>query len=190
MRVGQLDCDTMEKTNLARKASPPPRGTPRKRGQMKSHAALDPTDLAIVNLLRQNGRATNQQIAEHLSLTATTVSSRIRRMEESNQLRVVAVSDFTAHGYDLLLRINIDVEGRAASEVAEEIAELPEVFAVHLVTGRHDIDMLVAMPKFSDLNHFLNQRLAKVAGIGAMYPAIFVDIQKYQFDVAPIESRE
>lgn len=167
-----------------------PNGAARKREFMKANFTVDATDLAIVDLLRQNGRATNQQIAEQLGLTATTVSSRIRRMEDSNQLRVVAVSDFAAHGYDLLLRINIDVEGRAASEVAEEIAELPEVFAVHLVTGRHDLDMLVAMPEFGKLNEFLHERLAKVAGIRAMYPAIFVDILKYQFDVAPIESRE
>jgi DNA-binding Lrp family transcriptional regulator len=169
---------------------PSPQGDARKRGHMKANMNVDATDLAIVELLRQNGRATNQQIAEKLGLTATTVSSRIRRMEDSNQLRVVAVSDFAAHGYDLLLRINIDVEGRPATDVAEEIAEFPEVFAVHLATGRHDIDMLVAMPEFSMLDHFLNDCLAKVPGIRAMYPGIFVDILKYQFDVAPIESRE
>lgn len=157
---------------------------------MKANSTVDATDHSIVDLLRQNGRATNQQIAETLGLTATTVSTRIRRMEDANQLRVVAVSDFAAHGYDLLLKINIDVEGRPASEVAEDIAELPEVFAVHLVTGRHDIDMLVALPEFSQLAEFLNDRLAKVVGIRAMHPAIFVDILKYQFDVAPIESRE
>ena len=42
---------------------------------------IDATDRSIVEQLRRNGRATNQQIAETLGLTATTVSSRIRRME-------------------------------------------------------------------------------------------------------------
>jgi Lrp/AsnC family transcriptional regulator, leucine-responsive regulatory protein len=157
---------------------------------MNANLSVDTTDLAIVDLLRQNGRATNQQIAETLGLTATTVSTRIRRMEDANQLRVVAVSDFAAHGYDLLLKINIDVEGRAASDVADDISELPEVFAVHLVTGRHDIDMLVALSEFGGLDHFLNESLAKVPGIRAMHPTLFVDILKYKFDVAPIESKE
>lgn len=157
---------------------------------MKANISVDATDRAIVDLLRQNGRATNQQIAETLGLTATTVSTRIRRLEDANLLRVVAVSDFAAHGYDLLLRIAVDVEGRASSEVAEDIAELSEVIAVHLVTGRHDIDMLVALPEFGQLSAFLNDELAKVPGIRAMHPSIFVDILKYQFDVAPIESRE
>lgn len=188
-RASMANRKLADKPPLARKASAHV-GLVRKRGPMKASISVDSTDLAIVNLLRQNGRATNQQIAETLGLTATTVSTRIRRMEDGNQLRVVAVSDFAAHGYDLLLKIAIDVEGRAASAVAEDIAELPEVFAVHLVTGRYDIDMLVALPEFGQLSEFLNDRLAKVSGIRAIHPSIFVDILKYQFDVAPIESGE
>ena len=69
---------------------------------MTSDFVVDDIDRSIVDQLRLNGRATNQQIADHLGLTATTVSSRIRRMEDANQLRVVAVSDFSAHGYNVL----------------------------------------------------------------------------------------
>lgn len=187
MRAAKADRKGDETPSLARK-QPAHDGLARKRGLMKANISVDATDHSIVALLRQNGRATNQQIAETLGLTATTVSTRIRRMEDANQLRVVAVSDFVAHGYDLLLKIAIEVDGRAASEVATDIADLPEVFAVHLVTGRYDIDMLVALPEFSQLAEFLNERLAKVRGVRAMHPALFVDILKYQFDVAPIES--
>ena len=149
---------------------------------------FDATDRSIVELLRQNGRATNQQIAETLGLTATTVSSRIKRMEDANQLRVVAVSDFAAHGFNVLMEVAIEVDGRPASEVAEELARFPEVFAVHLVTGRYDIDMLVALKDFDDLSHLLLDKFSKIGGIRSMTPAIVVDIIKYQFDIAPIES--
>lgn len=155
---------------------------------MKANIHFDATDHAIVEQLRRNGRATNQQIAETLGLTATTVSTRIKRMEETNQLRVVAVSDFAAHGYDLLLRVAIEVDGRPASEVASDLAKFPEVFAVHLVTGRYDIDMLVAMREFEGLTSFLLEKVTQVRGIRSMNPSIFVDIIKYQFDVAPIET--
>ena len=59
---------------------------------------LDAVDHKIIEHLRHHGRASNQQIAEGLGLTATTVSSRIKRMEEANMLRVVAVSK---QGYEL-----------------------------------------------------------------------------------------
>ncbi|CDO34485.1 MULTISPECIES: Lrp/AsnC family transcriptional regulator [Novosphingobium] len=154
---------------------------------MSQSFSFDATDHAIVEQLRLNGRANNQQIAETLGLTATTVSTRIKRMEDANQLRVVGVSDFSAHGFNVLMKIAIEIDGRRASDVAHELAELPEIFAVHLVTGRYDIDVLVALKEFSELNAFLFDTLSKVRGIRSMTPAVVVDVVKYQFDVAPIE---
>lgn len=156
---------------------------------MKQDFSFDETDLQIVAELRKNGRATNQQVAERLGLTATTVSSRIRRMEDADQLRVVAVSDFAAHGFDVLMQLAIEVDSRAASEVAGELAQFPEVFAVHIVTGRYDIDALIVLKDFEDMSHFLLDRLSTIRGIRSVSPSIAVDILRYQFDVAPIEAR-
>jgi Lrp/AsnC family transcriptional regulator, leucine-responsive regulatory protein len=150
---------------------------------------LDAVDQKIIEHLRVQGRASNQQIAERLGLTATTVSSRIKRMEEANQLRVVAVSDFSAHGFNFLMRVMVEVDGRPASQVAHELAEIPEVFATHLVTGRYDVDMLVALHGLEDLSPLLFDKFSKVRGIRTLVPSIVVDIVKYQFDVAPIEAR-
>ncbi len=156
---------------------------------MSDNFTVDDIDLAIVEQLRINGRATNQQIANNLGLTAATVSTRIRRMEDADKLRVVAVSDFSAHGYNVLMELAIDVDGRPASEVAAELAEFPEVFAAHLVTGRYDIDMLVVLRDFSDLPSLLLDKFSKVRGVRSMMPAIAVDVLKYKFDVAPLEAR-
>lgn len=157
---------------------------------MGNEFVIDDIDQSIIAELRLDGRATNQQIANKLGLTAATVSTRIKRMEDADKLRVVAVSDFSAHGYNLLMQVAVEVDGRPAAEVAAELAELPEVFAVHLVTGRYDIDMLVALRDYDELSELMLNRLAGVSGIRSMLPAIAVDILKYKFDVAPIEARE
>lgn len=151
---------------------------------------VDEIDQAIISELRADGRATNQQIASKLDLTAATVSTRIKRMEDADKLRVVAVSDFSAHGYNVLLQVAVEVDGRSAGDVAEDLAQIPEVFAVHLVTGRYDIDMLVALRDHDELADLMLNKLAGVSGIRSMLPAIAVDILKYKFDVAPIESRD
>lgn len=157
---------------------------------MNDRFEVDEIDSAIISELRDDGRATNQQIATKLGLTAATVSTRIKRMEDANKLRVVAVSDFSAHGYNLLMQVAVEVDGRSAADVAADLAEFPEVFAVHLVTGRYDIDMLVALRNYDELSGFMLNQLAKVSGVRSMLPAIAVDIVKYKFDVAPIEAKE
>ena len=160
----------------------------KKGGRVAGDFTVDDIDRRIANQLRSNGRATNQQIADRLGLTAATVSARIRRMEEAGKLRVVVVSDFSAHGYNILLEIAIEVDGRPASEVAEELAALPEVFAAHLVTGRYDIDLLVALHDLDELSELMLNKFAKIPRIRSMMPAIAVDIVKYNFDRAPIDA--
>tara|TARA_R110002049_G_scaffold199766_14_gene370233 strand:+ start:12037 stop:12534 length:498 start_codon:yes stop_codon:yes gene_type:complete len=162
----------------------------KQRLRMNEKFEIDDIDRSIIGELRRNGRATNQQIANRLKLTAATVSARIRRLENADKLRVVAVSDFRAHGYDVLLEIAIEVESRAASEVAQELAKLDEVFAVHLVTGRYDIDILVVLKSFDELQAFISEKISTIRGIGSMMPAIAVDVVKYRFDVAPIVTKD
>ena len=156
------------------------------RHRMSKKFEIDDIDKSIIAELRRNGRATNQQVADRLSLTAATVSSRIRRLEKANKLRVVAVSDFRAHGYDVLLEIAIEVDNMPASSVAQELAKLDEVFAVHLVTGRYDISILVVLKNLEELQHFISKKMSTIRGIRSMMPAIAVDLVKYRFDVAPI----
>jgi Lrp/AsnC family leucine-responsive transcriptional regulator len=146
---------------------------------------LDELDLKIIAALKAEGRATNQDIARSLKIAPATVSARIRRLEELNAMRVVAVTDFSALGLDVLLAVGIEVQGRAAEDVAEELAKLPEVFAVHLVTGARDIEILVALRDFAELQPFLLQDVARVRGIRSLTAGIAVDIVKFEFDRTP-----
>jgi len=147
---------------------------------------LDDIDRQIIAALQADGRATNQKIARSLRISPATVGARIRRLENVNAMRVVAVTDFAALGYKVLLAIGIEVQGRAAEEVAQELAALEEVFAVHLVTGARDIEILVALHDLEELETFLLQDVAKIRGIRTLAAGIAADVIKYDFDRAQI----
>ena len=143
-------------------------------------------DLSILKILKRDGRTSNQKIADTLSVTTSIVGTRIKRMEESKAMKIVAVADFSALGYNYLYPIGIDVKGRMAKDVASDLAELDEVIIVQLVVGKHDIEILVALSDMKDLNAFLMLRLSKVKGVRSLDAGFAVDIVKYDFDVAPI----
>jgi Lrp/AsnC family transcriptional regulator, leucine-responsive regulatory protein len=147
---------------------------------------LDEVDRHIIAALQADGRATNQKIARSLKISPATVGARIRRLESINAMRVVAVTDFAALGYKVLLAVGIEVQGRAAEEVAQELAALEEVFAVHLVTGARDIEILVALRDLEELELFLLRDVAKIRGIRALSAGIAADVIKYDFDRAQI----
>jgi Lrp/AsnC family transcriptional regulator for asnA, asnC and gidA len=147
---------------------------------------LDEIDERIVALLKKNGRATNHQIAQDLKIAAATVSARIRRLEQTRAVRVVAVTDFAALGYKALLALGIEVQGRAAEDVGIDLAALDQVFSVHLVTGARDIEVLVALRDLDDLRDFLLEELMRVSGIRSVSTGIAAEVVKFNFDVAPM----
>ena len=87
-----------------------------------SQIELDETDHAIIALLRTDGRLPFRSIARELALTEATVRARVRRLEESRTMRVVAVTDIEAAGFGMLLAIGVQVENRSPEDVARELA--------------------------------------------------------------------
>lgn len=147
---------------------------------------LDTLDHRIIEMLRANGRITNQEIAAQLSVTAATVSARLKRLDEIGAARVVAVADFSALGHNVLMAIGVKVAGRDILDVADDLALLPEVLSVAVMNGPCDIEMLVALRDFADANGFLLRQVATIAGVDAIEPALAADIAKFEFNVAPL----
>ncbi|WP_311269514.1 Lrp/AsnC family transcriptional regulator [Sphingobium sp. WCS2017Hpa-17] len=149
-------------------------------------AALDALDTNIVDILRLNGRATNQEIAEKLSVTAATVSSRLQKMEEARVMRVVAVTDFSAYNYDLIIALGVRVLGREVTEVASELAALDQVLSVNIMSGEYDMELLVALHDIAEVQSLLYEHIASIEGVLEIDPGIAVDIVKFEFNVAPL----
>lgn len=143
-------------------------------------------DLKIIEILKQDGRASNQKIATDLGVTTSVVATRIRRMSDAKAMKIIAVSDFSAFNYNVLLPIGVDVKGRRAVDVANDLAELERVTSVQLTTGKHDIELLVTLEDIGELPDLLLNQVSKVRGVRSLDPAIAVDIVKFKFDVAPI----
>jgi Lrp/AsnC family transcriptional regulator, regulator for asnA, asnC and gidA len=150
---------------------------------------LDEVDYAIIDLLRADGRLPYRAIARELALTETTVRARVRRLEESDTMRVVAVTDIEAAGYQMLLAVGVQVEGRPPREVAEELAKIPEVFSVNVVVGAHDVEILVVAADQESLAELLAVQLVNIPGVRRITPALAVDVLKNQPDWVPFHDQ-
>jgi len=149
---------------------------------------LDETDQAIIALLREDGRMPYRAIARELQVAENTVRSRVRRMEESDTLRLVAVTDIEAAGYGMLLAIGVQVEGQPPEAVAREMARIPEVFSVNVVVGAQDIEILVVAEDQVRLNELMAGKLAAVPGVRHLTPALALEVLKNQPDWVPFHA--
>ncbi|WP_322104810.1 Lrp/AsnC family transcriptional regulator [Paraburkholderia sp. J41] len=124
---------------------------------------LDAIDRRILAILQENGRLSNQEIAERVNLSPSPCLRRIRRLEESGVIRgYVALLDAQKLGLDLLAYVNVRLEKRGPTAAGREgvtHAELfraavqtwPEVVGCHAMTG--DMDFLLRV-QVEDMAHF------------------------------------
>lgn len=154
---------------------------------MNSNALLlDEVDQSIVQQLRRDGRTPYKTLAKQLDLTEATVRARVKRLEESDSLRVVAVSDYEAVGFSVLLAVGVQVEGRPAEDVADELAALDAVFSVCQVVGARDIETLAVARDQDDLAALLDC-LAAVPGVRKLEPSVALDVLKNQSHWVPFD---
>jgi DNA-binding Lrp family transcriptional regulator len=136
-------------------------------------------------LLRADGRLPYRALARELELTEATVRSRVKRLEESGTMRVVAVTDIEAAGYQMLLAIGVQVEDRSPSDVALDLAKIPEIFSVNVVVGTHDVEILLVAEDLDALNALQAKVLSTVPGIRRLTSSLAIDVLKNQPDWVP-----
>jgi DNA-binding Lrp family transcriptional regulator len=146
---------------------------------------LDDVDTQLIALLRENGRATNRELAARLDLAEPTVRARIRRLADAKVMRVVALTDFRALGYDFYIMLWIRVEGRSAQDVAQDLARLPRVLAVSLIVGSFDIWAVVIARGKDDLADFSATDLGQVSGIRDVEGVLALEILRYNSEWGP-----
>ena len=146
---------------------------------------LDEIDHAIIDLLRADGRLPYRALARELELTEATVRSRVKRLEESGTMRVVAVTDIEAAGYQMLLAIGVQVEDRSPSDVALDLSKIPEIFSVNVVVGTHDVEILLVAEDLDALNALQAKVLSTVPGIRRLTSSLAIDVLKNQPDWVP-----
>ncbi len=117
--------------------------------------ALDRTDLRILDILQRDGRLSNQEIAEQVSLSPSPCLRRIRRLEDLGVIRqYVALVDPQRIGLGLLAYVTVKLEKRGKMPMDEFRARVqtwPEVLACYAMTG--DMDYLLRV-HVEDLEHF------------------------------------
>lgn len=158
---------------------------PARRAAKAAPHPIDDIDYKLISLLRKDGRMSTRELAAALRLTEATVRARLRRLEDTQTMRVVAMTDYRLAGFNLIASIGVEVKGRAAAEVAADIALLPQVLDVQIAIGTTDIEISVAATDRDELAHLLNERLARLPGVSRLHAGMALDVFKFQWGWVP-----
>ena len=123
---------------------------------MTEAADLDETDLAILAALNENARKSYRDMAKELGIALSTVSNRVKRLEDAGVIRgSIPLIDAAKLGYDLVVAVGVRIAHGQLLDVQREIAALDEVFAVYDVTGNMDSLILARFKGRAELDAFI-----------------------------------
>src|SRR5262245_36781775 len=128
---------------------------------------IDRVDQTILQLLQENARIPNAEIARQLEMAPSAVLERIRKLESRGFVRgYEACVDPSAVGLGLLAFIFVRAEETLASgEVGRELAALPELLEVHHIAGEDCYLVKVRVADTSALGRLLRERVGAISQV-------------------------
>ena len=136
---------------------------------MAESVSLDRTDLRLLALLQQDGRATNAEIAAQVNLSPSACLRRIQRLESSGVIRgYAAMVDPKRVGLGLqaFVRVQLEKHGQASIDHFGEVVQgWDDVVACYALTGDMDYLLHVVVHDLEHFSRFLLDKLLDASGV-------------------------
>jgi Lrp/AsnC family leucine-responsive transcriptional regulator len=141
---------------------------------------LDNTDLRILELMQENARIPNVDMAKKLDMAPSAVLERVKKLEQKKVIRNYTTSiNPAAVEQKLLAFIFIKAtEGLGQNQAGIELSKLPEVQEVHHIAGEDCYLVKVRTTDSSSLVALMRTKFANIPGILSTKTTIVLETVK------------
>ena len=135
---------------------------------------LDRYDRQILELLQQDGRISNQDLADRIALSPSACLRRLRALEESGLIRGYrALLDARKLGLSLMALIHISMDRHTPerfSHFEAEVEKIPQVLECLLITGKDaDYQLKVVVTDMDGYQALLLERITRIPGVTGVH---------------------
>ncbi len=135
---------------------------------------LDRYDRQILELLQQDGRISNQDLADRIGLSPSPCLRRVRTLEEAGLITGYrALLDAKKLGLSLMALIGISMDQHTPERFANleaSIAEIPEILECLLITGQQsDYQLKVVVRDMDAYQDLLLNKITRIQGVTGVH---------------------
>jgi len=135
---------------------------------------LDRYDLEILRVLQENGRISNQELADRISLTPSPCLRRLHALEEAGLITGYrALLDAKKLGLSLTALILISMDQHTPERLGNfeaEVVKIPDVLECLLITGQAaDYQLKVAVKDMDAYQELLLNRITRIEGVTGVH---------------------
>lgn len=154
---------------------------------------LDRYDRQILEVLQVDGRISNQDLADRISLSPSSCLRRLRALEESGLITGYrALLDARRLGLSLMALIHISMDRHTPERFAHfesVVAESPEVLECLLITGQDaDYQLKVVVADMDGYQELLLNRITRIPGVTGVHSSFVLRrvIDKTALPIGPV----
>lgn len=140
---------------------------------------LDDLDRRILELLAEDARVSNRQLAEQLGVTEGTVRGRLKRLEADQLIRFSAITNVSLLGSRKVVLIGIQAQLSELPALCQELAAMREVHCVISMLGRYNILCVALLDSLKDICDLASNRILALPGVQQVDTSIAVSTLKY-----------
>lgn len=135
---------------------------------------LDRYDRRILEILQEEGRISNQELAERIGLSQSPCLRRVRALEESGLIAGYrAMLDAGKLGLTLIALIHISMDRHTPERFAHfeaTVSTLPEVLECLLITGQDaDYQLKVVVRDMAAYQELLLNKITRIKGVTGVH---------------------
>ncbi len=139
---------------------------------------IDALDRRLIQELQKRGRQGYVDLAKMLGVVEGTVRQRVKNLQDRNIMKIVAVPNPRALGYNFLSIMGLQVRMADLRKVAEELVQKPNVCYLAFVTGRYDLMAIIMTRSPEELSHFIEKEISALPSILRTETFVNLDVIK------------
>lgn len=139
---------------------------------------IDEFDQKLILKLQSNGREGYVTLAKVLGVAEGTVRKRVKDLVAKKVMKIVAVPNPRALGYNFISIMGLQVRMEDLRKVAESLAQKPNVCYLAFVTGRYDLMAIIMTRSPGELSHFIETEISALPSLLRTETFVNLDIIK------------
>ena len=151
-----------------------------------SDSPLDELDHQIIQLLGQDARVSNRQIAADLGVTEGTIRTRVKRLQDQHLIQFSVVTDFRMAGSPSLVMMGIHADPGRVPALAAELSAIPEISCVVVLLGRYNLLATGLFTSLTDVHQLIRSSIRPLKGVRSVETSVSVENFKYDVRMARI----
>ena len=140
---------------------------------------MDDFDVKLLNALQQDGRLTNNELAERIGLSPSQCSRRRAALEQSGVIagyHAALATEAIGLGVQVFIQVGLAAQSPdSAQAFAKLIRGMPEIQEAFSLTGETDFLVKMVVPDLKTLSRILNEVLLPHRSVGHVRTSVVLD---------------